>query len=44
VTNATVCRSTEYHGLGVAALRRAGREVDDEVPAHIWPTHRHSYR
>jgi hypothetical protein len=33
------CWSTEYHGLGVAALRRDGREVDDEVLAHIWPTH-----
>jgi TnpA family transposase len=38
-TNAIVCWSTEYHGLGVAALRRTGRQVDDEVPAHIWPTH-----
>ena len=27
------------HGLGVAALRRTGRDVDDEVLAHIWPTH-----
>jgi hypothetical protein len=23
----------------VGALRRAGRQVDDEVLAHIWPTH-----
>lgn len=38
-TNAIVCWSTEYHGLGVAALRRTGRNVDDEVLAHIWPTH-----
>jgi TnpA family transposase len=38
-TNAIVCWSTEYHGLGVAALRRTGRQVDDEVLAHIWPTH-----
>jgi TnpA family transposase len=38
-TNAIVCWSTEYHGLGVAALRRTGRDVDDEVLAHIWPTH-----
>ncbi|MFF9202207.1 Tn3 family transposase [Streptomyces sp. NPDC014986] len=38
-TNAIVCWSTEYHGLGVAALRRDGREVDDEVLAHVWPTH-----
>jgi hypothetical protein len=29
----------EYHGLAVAALRRAGRHIDDEVLAHIWPTH-----
>jgi Tn3 transposase DDE domain len=28
----------EYHGLGVAALRRGGRPVDDEVLAHIWPS------
>jgi TnpA family transposase len=38
-TNAIACWSTEYHGLGVAALRQAGRDVDDEVLAHIWPTH-----
>jgi hypothetical protein len=24
---------------GVAALRRTGRQVDDEVLARIWPTH-----
>ena len=23
----------------MAALRRDGRQVDDEVLAHIWPTH-----
>ena len=38
-TNAIVCWSTEYHGLGVAALRRTGCQVDDEVLAYIWPTH-----
>jgi TnpA family transposase len=38
-TNAIVCWSTEYHGLGVATLRRQGRIIDDEVLAHIWPTH-----
>ena len=38
-TNAIVCRRTEYHGLGLAALRRDGRPVDDEVLAHIWPSH-----
>ncbi|MFI2577420.1 Tn3 family transposase [Streptomyces rochei] len=38
-TNAIVCWSTEYHGLAVGALRHDGRQVDDEVLAHIWPTH-----
>ena len=38
-TNAIVIWTTEYHGLAVAALRRAGRRIDDEVLAHIWPTH-----
>jgi hypothetical protein len=38
-TNAIVCWSTEYHGLAVGALRAGGRQVDDEVLAHIWPTH-----
>jgi len=38
-TNAIVTWTTEYHGLAVAALRRAGRHIDDEVLAHIWPTH-----
>lgn len=38
-TNAIVCWSTEYHGLVVGALRRTGRDVDDEVLAHLWPTH-----
>lgn len=31
--------TTEYHGLAVTALRRAGRGIDDAVLAHIWPTH-----
>jgi TnpA family transposase len=38
-TNAIVCWMTEYHGLAVTALRSTGRQVDDEVLAHIWPTH-----
>ena len=38
-TNAVVTWTTEYNGLSVTALRRAGREVDDAVLAHIWPTH-----
>ena len=38
-TNAVVTWTTEYHGLAVAALRRAGRDIDDAVLAHIWPSH-----
>jgi hypothetical protein len=38
-SNAIVTWTTEYHGLAVAALRRAGRHIDDEVLAHIWPSH-----
>ena len=38
-TNAIVTWTTEYYGLAITALRRAGRPVDDEVLAHIWPTH-----
>ena len=38
-TNAVVTWTTEYHGLAVTALQRAGRDIDDAVLAHIWPTH-----
>jgi hypothetical protein len=38
-TNAIVTWTTEDHGLAVAALRRGGRWIDDEVLAHIRPTH-----
>jgi hypothetical protein len=38
-TNAVVTWTTDYHGLAVTALRRAGRDIDDAVLAHIWPTH-----
>ena len=38
-TNAVVTWTTEYHGLAVTALRHAGRDVDDAMLAHIWPTH-----
>jgi hypothetical protein len=38
-TNAIVTWTTEYHGLAVTALRRAGQDIDDAVLAHIWPTH-----
>ncbi len=39
VTNAVVAWTTEYYGLAVAAMRTAGRRVDDEVLAHISPAH-----
>jgi TnpA family transposase len=39
VTNAIVCWATEYHGRAVDTLRAQGREIDDELLAHIWPTH-----
>ena len=38
-SNAIVTWTSEYYGLAVTALRRAGRSVDDEVLAHIWPSH-----
>jgi TnpA family transposase len=38
-TNAVVTWTTEYHGLAVTAMRHAGRDIDDAVLAHIWPTH-----
>jgi Tn3 transposase DDE domain len=39
-TNAVVTWTTEYNGLAVTALRRAGRDIDDAVLAHIWPASR----
>ncbi|MDQ1247558.1 MAG: hypothetical protein QG597_1928 [Actinomycetota bacterium] len=38
-TNAIVTWSTEYLGLAVTALRRDGRHIDDDILAHIWPSH-----
>ncbi len=38
-TNAIVCWMAEYHGLAVTALRDTGRRIDQEVLAHIWPSH-----
>ena len=38
-TNAIVTWTTEYYGLAVTSLRRTGRPVDDEILAHIWPSH-----
>ena len=31
--------TTEYYGLAVEQVRRAGRRIDDEVLAHISPAH-----
>ena len=28
----------EYNGLAVTALRCSGRDIDNAVPRHIWPT------
>lgn len=39
LTNAVVTWSTEYYSLAVAQLRAAGRDVPDEVLAHISPAH-----
>ena len=41
-TNAIATWTTEYHGLAVAALRRASRSIDDAVLADIWPAHHES--
>lgn len=38
-TNAIVTWTTEYYGLAISALRTAGRQVDDDLVAHIWPSH-----
>lgn len=39
LTNAVVTWSTEYYSLAVAQLRAQGRDVPDEVLAHISPAH-----
>jgi TnpA family transposase len=39
VTNAVVTWMTEYFGLAVARKRARGEHVDDDLLAHIWPTH-----
>ncbi|WUI32705.1 Tn3 family transposase [Nocardia sp. NBC_00416] len=38
-TNAVIAWTTEYYGLAVAQMRRAGHRIDDEVLAHISPAH-----
>lgn len=39
LTNAVVTWSTEYYSLAVAELRAQGRDVPDEILAHISPAH-----
>lgn len=39
VTNAVITWTTEYYGLAVEQMRREGRRIDNEVLAHISPTH-----
>jgi hypothetical protein len=38
-TNAVIVWTTEYYGLAIEQMRRAGRRIDDEVLAHISPAH-----
>lgn len=38
-TNAVIAWTTEYYGLAVDQMRRAGRRIDDDVLAHISPAH-----
>nr|WP_280491807.1 transposase [Nocardia asiatica] len=38
-TNAVIAWTTEYYGLAVEQMRRAGHRIDDEVLAHISPAH-----
>ncbi|MEV6216960.1 Tn3 family transposase [Nocardia sp. NPDC051833] len=38
-TNAVIAWTTEYYGLAVQQMRRAGQRIDDEVLAHISPAH-----
>jgi TnpA family transposase len=39
VTNAVVTWTTEYYGLAVTDIRAQGRQVEDEMLAHISPAH-----
>ncbi len=38
-TNSVIAWTTEYYGLAVESMRRTGRQVDDELLAHISPVH-----
>jgi TnpA family transposase len=39
VTNAVVTWTTEYYGLAVTEMRAQGRQVENEILAHISPAH-----
>ena len=39
LTNAVITWTTEYYSLAVQQLRAAGRDVPDELLAHISPAH-----
>ena len=39
VTNAVVAWTTDYYGPAVDAMRKVGRQVPDDVLAHISPAH-----
>ncbi|WUI33626.1 transposase [Nocardia sp. NBC_00416] len=43
-TNAVIAWTTEYYGLAIEQMRRAGRRIDDDVLAHISPAHTSSAR
>ncbi|MGF6884339.1 hypothetical protein ABIA39_005574 [Nocardia sp. GAS34] len=38
-TDAVIAWTTEYYGLAVERMRRQGRRIDADVPAHISPAH-----
>jgi TnpA family transposase len=38
-TNAIVTWISEYYGRAIAEMRAGGHLVQDEVLAHLWPTH-----
>ena len=38
-TNAIVTWISEYYGRAIAEMRAGGQLIQDEVLAHLWPTH-----
>lgn len=39
LTNAVVTWSTEYYSIAVAQLRAQGRDIPDQILAHVSPAH-----